>query len=233
MGAPSLLAWPALLVLLLSSPCARGGEGQLTDGFTAVELSEAQFKVQKPYDVPLPERYELTADGVRRMWVYAADKPITTAHPGGPRTEIKIEAMHASCLVYSSGVWQFEGYGYVPSGTSGASVMQIFGAAEHATTLMLHVYDGRLTYYHHDAVAGGKGVVDAAIYDRWFRLNVVHDVAASNVTVFVDGQHRLTAPGRGGDAHYFKFGVYGQSRNGMSCRMESRWKDVKVFTKCS
>lgn len=24
---------------------------------------------------------------------------------------------------YSSGVWQFEGYGYVPSGTSGVSVM--------------------------------------------------------------------------------------------------------------
>ncbi|KAJ1274481.1 hypothetical protein BS78_05G065000 [Paspalum vaginatum] len=220
-----LLAWPPLLLvlLLLSSPCARG-EGQLSDGFTAVELSEAQFKVQKPYDVALAERYELTADGVRRMWVYASDKPITTAHPGGPRTEIKIE------LVYSSGVWQFEGYGYIPHDTSGASVMQIFGAAEHATTLMLHVYDGRLTYYHHVA---GEGVVDAAIYDRWFRLNVVHDVAASNVTVFVDGQHRLTAPGRGGDAHYFKFGVYGQRGNGMSCRMESRWKGVKVFTKCS
>jgi len=26
--------------------------------------------------------------------------------------------------------------------------MQIFGAVEHATTLMLHVYDGNLTYYH-------------------------------------------------------------------------------------
>ena len=107
--------------------------------------------------------------------------------------------------------------------------MQIFGAAEHATTLMLHVYDGRLTYYH-DVAAG---VVDAGIYDRWFRLNVIHDVAASNVTVFVDGERRLTAPGRGGDSHYFKFGVYGQSKNGMSYRMESRWRDVKVFTKCS
>ncbi|GJN28216.1 hypothetical protein PR202_gb16315 [Eleusine coracana subsp. coracana] len=130
-------------------------------------------------------------------------------------------------LIYSSGVWQFEGYGYIPSGTSGASVMQIFGAAEHATTLMLHVYDGRLTYYHDDA-----RVVDACIYDRWFRLNVVHDVAASNVTVFVDGELRLSVPGRGGDAHYFKFGVYGQTSNGMSNRMESWWRDVKVFTKC-
>jgi len=130
-------------------------------------------------------------------------------------------------LIYSSGVWQFEGYGYIPYGTSGASVMQIFGAAEHATTLMLHVYDGNLTYYHDDT-----RVVDAGVYDRWFRLNVVHDVAASNVTVFVDGQHRLTVPGRGGDSHYFKFGVYGQRNNGMSYRMESWWRDVKVFSKC-
>ncbi|XP_062183212.1 citrate-binding protein-like [Phragmites australis] len=220
---PLLLLASTLLLLLLSSSCtvrSARGEGQLTDGFTAVELAEAQFKVQKPYDVPLAERYELV-DGVRRMWVYATDKPISSDHPGGPRTEIKIE------LIYSSGVWQFEGYGYIPCGTSGASVMQIFGAAEHATTLMLHVYDGQLTYYHDDT-----RVVDAGVYDRWFRLNVVHDVAASNITVFVDGEHRLTVPGRGGDSHYFKFGVYGQTKNSPSYRMESRWRDVKVFTKC-
>ena len=29
---------------------------------------------------------------------------------------------------YTAGVWQFEGYGYVPAGTSGVSVMQVFGA---------------------------------------------------------------------------------------------------------
>jgi hypothetical protein len=91
---------------------------------------------------------------------------------------------------------------------------------------MLHVYDGALRYYDRE-------VVDADIYDRWFRLNVVHDdVAASNVTVFVDGEPRLSAPGRGGDEHYFKFGVYGQTSNGgMWERMESWWRDVKVFTK--
>ncbi|KAK3119837.1 hypothetical protein QOZ80_9AG0676080 [Eleusine coracana subsp. coracana] len=218
----SLVLMVAALSLSSSAVPSARGEGQLlTDGFTAVELAEAQFKVQKPYDVPLAERYELVDGVMRRMWVYADDKPISSDHPGGPRTEIKIE------LIYSTGVWQFEGYGYIPSETSGASVMQIFGAAEHATTLMLHVYDGRLTYYRDDA-----RVVDACIYDRWFRLNVVHDVAASNVTVFVDGEQRLNVPGRGRDAHYFKFGVYGQTNNGMSNRMESWWRDVKVFTKC-
>lgn len=140
--------------------------------------------------------------------------------------DLTIDFAFSKQEIYSSGVWQFEGHGYVPAGTSGVSVMQIFGAAEHATTLMLHVYDGRLMYYH-DAAR----VVDGDVYDRWFRLNVVHDVGASNVTVFVDGAERLSVAGRGGEAHYFKFGVYGQTKNNPSYRMESRWRDVKVFTK--
>jgi hypothetical protein len=69
---------------------------------------------------------------------------------------------------YSSGVWLFEGHGYVPAGTTGASVMQVFGAAgpPRNTTLMLHVYGGRLVYYR-----DWTKVVDGDIYDRWFRLN--------------------------------------------------------------
>ena len=121
-------------------------------------------------------------------------------------------------------MWQFQGYGYVPSGTSGTSVMQIHNedAGARATTLMLHVYNGTLRHY------SGAAVEDN-IYDRWFRLNVVHDVGASTVIVFVDGVERLRAPGRGGDSHYFKFGVYAQN-HASSC-MESRWKDIRIFRK--
>ena len=96
---------------------------------------------------------------------------------------------------YTAGVWQFEGYGYVPAGTSGVSVMQVFGACASGrnTTLMLHVYGGRLMYYHDEA-----RVVDGDIYDRWFRLNVVHDVDAGMLTVFIDGEERLAVAGHGG-----------------------------------
>ncbi|CAN6362376.1 unnamed protein product [Urochloa humidicola] len=221
-----LLAAAIVCALSLSSPrpCAAAGSGRspsahLTAGFTRVKLAESQFVVQKPYDVPLRERYQQSG-GVRRMWVFATDKPISSSHPGGARTEIKVNK------IYSSGVWQFEGDMFMPSGTSGASVMQIFGAATHATTLMLHVYGGRLTYYHELT----KVVADR-VYDRWVRLNVVHDVAAGNVTVFVDGERKLSAAGHGGKEHYFKFGVYKQSHHQPSRRMESRWKNVAVYTK--
>jgi hypothetical protein len=53
-------------------------------------LNESQFVLQKPYDVPVTERYD-PCGGVRRMWVFDTDKPISSTHPGGARTEIKVD----------------------------------------------------------------------------------------------------------------------------------------------
>jgi hypothetical protein len=95
--------------------------------------------------------------------------------------------------------------------------------AAHATVLMLHVYDGVLSFY--DGAA-----VEADIYDRWFRLNVVHDVAASTVAVYVDGRRKFGASVIPSDSYYFKFGVYMQHQDQSSC-MESRWTNVTLYTK--
>nr|XP_051190207.1 citrate-binding protein-like [Lolium perenne] len=126
---------------------------------------------------------------------------------------------------YSSGVWQFQGYGYVPSGTSGVSVMQIHNeeGAEHSTVLMLHVYDGVLRFYSGQAVEGN-------IYDRWFRLNVVHDVDRSTVAVYIDGEKKFATDVTPSRSYYFKFGVYMQHHNWSPC-MESHWTNVTVYTK--
>ncbi|XP_044444816.1 citrate-binding protein-like [Triticum aestivum] len=214
---------PLLVVLLALLSCATHGANAAacdpTTGFVTVPLTDAQLPVQRPYDVPLDQRYEL-ANGMRRMWVYCTDKPHSPTSHTKPRTEIRTVIQN-----YSSGVWQFEGYAFVPSGTTGVSIMQVFGAAKHATTLMLHVYGGALVYYN-----DWTRVVDRGIYNRWFRLNVIHDVGgAGTLTVFIDGQERLRVAGRGGDLHYFKFGVYTQTAP--SHLMESRWRDVRLFTK--
>jgi hypothetical protein len=240
----------AAAVLSLLYAANAGSSRQLTAGFSRVMLNESQFVVQKPYALPLNERYD-PCGGVRRFWVFATDKPISATRPGYPRTEIKVDVRRLSTArltsfstipghfpyansarvdhqkVYSSGVWQFEGDVYVPWGTSGASVMQIFGADKpHASTVMLPVYDGQLTYYHNLT-----RVVADRVYDRWIRLNVVHDVAAGNVTVFVDGERRLEVQGHGGKEHYFKFGVYMQGLHKHSHRMEAHWKNVAIYTK--
>ncbi|CAL5098091.1 unnamed protein product [Urochloa decumbens] len=131
MGAsPSWLACLCVVaVVLLVSPSSRGLAGaDPTNGFTAVSLSESNFVLQKPYDLPSNARYSF-AGGVRQLWVLSSDKPHTSQSNTKPRTEIRMTGYD-----YSSGVWQFEGYGYVPSSTTGVSIMQVFGGSVSATT---------------------------------------------------------------------------------------------------
>ncbi|XP_010030383.2 citrate-binding protein [Eucalyptus grandis] len=188
-----------------------------TKGFVSLPLNQSNFNVQRPYDVPEDERYSFE-HGVHKLWVYSSDKPFAPTSRTNPRTEIRIRGYD-----YSSGVWQFEGYGYVPCGTSGVCIMQVFGASPQATTLMVRVYNGSLYYYRNPILLEN-------IYDRWFKLNVIHNVNASTVKIYIDGQLKMVAPGRGGASHYFKFGVYEQDN--ASYYMESRWKGIKVLKIC-
>ncbi|XP_022773845.1 citrate-binding protein-like [Durio zibethinus] len=185
-----------------------------TSGFTAVSLSQSNFELQKPYDKSPNERYSFN-NGEHRLWVFATDKPHTPSSNTKPRTEIRIRGYD-----YSSGVWQFEGQAYVPSGTTGTSIMQIFGGTSRATTIMLRVYTGSLTVYRNPVVLSN-------MYNRWFKVNVIHDVGASNVKVYIDGVLRYQGSGDGGSHHYFKFGVYAQ--NDESNYMESRWRGIRVL----
>ncbi|XP_052191028.1 citrate-binding protein-like [Diospyros lotus] len=192
----------------------------LTEGFVAVPLNPGlNMEIQKPYNIAAEDRYSFK-DGIHKLWVFSTDKPHTTSSKTEPRTEIRIKGYD-----YSSGVWQLEGQGYVPSGTSGVCIMQVFGPANyHSTALMLRVYNGSLSYYRNP-------VLDENMYDKWFRLNVIHDVAARKVKVYIDGVLKLedSVIIEPRSSHYFKLGVYAQ--NDCSYRMESRWKDIKVLKK--
>ncbi|KAI4339692.1 hypothetical protein MLD38_024605 [Melastoma candidum] len=189
-----------------------------TEGFTEVPLTEANFELQKPYDIPLEQRYSYV-DGVRRFWVYADDKPHNIASMTQPRTEARIMG-----LDYSSGVWQFEGHGFVPNGTSGATIAQIKGGANNAsTTIILRIYGGDMRYY-------SGNLIQTGLYDKWFRLNIIHDVDGGKVTVFLDGVQKFQVADRGPGDLYFKCGVYAAPAN-ISYYMESRWRDIKIYKK--
>lgn len=123
---------------------------------------------------------------------------------------------------YSSGVWQFEGYGFVPNSTTGTSIMQIHRLDGPATVLMLKVYDGQLKFY-------SQALVESDIYNRWMRVNVIHDVDANKLTVFINGVQKLEVEGNGPSTFDFKCGVYTQTDP--SHYMESRWRDIRVLKK--
>ncbi|XP_057446053.1 citrate-binding protein-like [Lotus japonicus] len=188
-----------------------------TSGFTLVPLTEANFAVQKPYNIPLDQRYSYQ-DGVHRFWVYSNDKPYSPDSPTQPRTEIRITGHD-----YHSGVWQFEGYTFVPKGTSGATIAQIHGAAHGKTTLLLRIYNGDMRYYSTSLVAEN-------LYDKWFRLNIIHDVNGGIVTVFINGEKKFQTHDQGPGDLYFKCGVYA-APDDISHYMESRWRDIKLYKK--
>ncbi|XP_031126743.1 citrate-binding protein-like [Ipomoea triloba] len=194
-----------------------GGADDPTDGFTSVPLSDNNFELQRPYDVPLQQRYTFQ-NGTHRMWVYADDKPHTPTSHTQPRTEIRIRG-----LDYSSGVWQFEGSVFVPNGTSGATIVQIHGGAKGATTILLRIFNGDMRYYSGEVIARN-------LYDRWFRVNLVHDVNGGKVKVFINGSQIFETHDQGPANLYFKCGVYAAPAN-ISYYMESRWKDIKIWRK--
>ncbi|PQP99953.1 citrate-binding protein [Prunus yedoensis var. nudiflora] len=218
-----------LLLSFLEALCA----ADPTDGFTRVSLAAQNLNLQIPYDKSPADRYS-KVDGVERFWVYTNDKPFKQGSPTRPRTEIHLHfktsvdcivdrSFHAPGYDYTSGVWQFEGNFYAPPGSSGVIIMQIHGAATEATTLQLRVYNGDLKYY-------GNNVVASNIYDKWLRLNVIHNFGAGKVTIFIDGKQKLVVNAHGRANFYFKYGVYG-ALSASSNYMESRWKEVKLLKK--
>ncbi|KAF8024943.1 hypothetical protein BT93_F1941 [Corymbia citriodora subsp. variegata] len=177
-----------------------------TDGFTELTLTDANFELQKPYNIPLEERYSFV-DGVHKFWIYANDKPHdpssnTQPHRSSDQTLIPHD------LDYSSGVWQIEGHGFLPNGTSGTMIAQIHGAAHGNITLILRIYDGDMRYYSKNLIATG-------LYERWFRLNIINDVDGGKVTMFLDTN---------------QCGLYGAPAN-ICYYMESRWRDIKIYKK--
>ncbi|GLJ48410.1 hypothetical protein SUGI_1021810 [Cryptomeria japonica] len=199
----------AILILIA------GANADPTQGFTEVALNENNFDIQKPYDKEVSERYSFI-DGVHFMWVYKDDKPHSTDSHTSPRTEI------LTGHDYTEGVWQLEGDMYVPQGTSGVCVMQVFGGAQHATSMMLLVSNGNLRHYNDQVVASD-------IYDRWIHLNVIHNAEEGKINVFVDGTQKAVVNDGGHANHFFKCGVY--ANNNASPCMESRWKNIKLWTK--
>ncbi|KAJ0973303.1 hypothetical protein J5N97_021262 [Dioscorea zingiberensis] len=187
-----------------------------TLGFTLLPLNNSNFHVLSPYNLNTSSRYSFI-HGIHKLWVLASDMPHAPQSLTLPRTELDVEVYH-----YASGVWQFEGQAYIPSGTTGVCIMQIFGmnGTNGGSTMMLRVYNGALMYYRRKLVMDG-------IYGRWFQLNVIHDVGSRNIKVFIDNELKLDVNQLGGDRFSFKFGVYMQKFS--SYFMESMWKGIKIM----
>ena len=95
----ALLASPAAASRALAAAVV--GSGDPTVGFTAVSLSESNFLLQRPYDVPSGDRYRFHG-GVRQLWVLSSDEPHDPHSNTSPRTEIRIKVNNLACHRFQS-----------------------------------------------------------------------------------------------------------------------------------
>ncbi|KAH1221561.1 Citrate-binding protein [Glycine max] len=199
---PYAISKPSWLLMSLSSIAKH--IRQSMRGFTVKNSPNPVLMLKPPHHQPLYEEKEN---------VYPTYKPLSLDSKTKPHLEIRIEGYNYSC-----GVWQFEGHGFVLNGTFGVCIMQVFEAhPKHDTTLMLDVYNNSIVCHNNSALVPN-------IRDTCFQSNVIHDVEASSVNIYVDGV-------QGGSSDFFKFGVYTQ--DDPSIYMESRWKGNRVLRKFS
>jgi len=126
---------------------------------------------------------------------------------------------------YTNGTHQFEGYLTFYQPTSELSdyedtiVNQDFGAATHASwKLEVH------TNSSGSLVAEGPTIM-TGVYGQTHRINVIHDMNAATIQVFVDGSLLYNQADQGGTNHYTKFGMYGGH-----VTTHDQWSNPKYFT---
>ncbi|MFJ9634826.1 cinnamyl alcohol dehydrogenase [Streptomyces sp. NPDC101175] len=211
-----LLTGGAALALPQAPPAAAATDP--TDGWTQTSFT---YSWQKPWNLDLSDRHS-SGGGVDRMRVYATDEPFEEGSSTDPRTEMRWK------VDYTTGSHMWDADVYLPSGTDGASFVQILRSVHPsgtpATDIMLNVYDtGGGTVRRYDGT-----VLRTGAYDSWFNVKIAHRASSGTGTikVYFDDSLVLTADDRGPATRYFKNGVY----NHGSGRAEARFRSIRYWT---
>lgn len=194
------------------------GEGSTSMCIGPARQTRFDFVIQRPYDVPVNQRYAYeAASNIHTTRVFATDKPHDPASTTDPRTEMSWQH------TYSTGQHMWQADLFVPNGTGGTlgtTIMQIFRRNQpdgaEVTDLMLNVDSsnprGRLRLYRPIP----KGTLATGIYDRWFNLKVVHDTERGLIYVYLDNELVKTVADQGPAGRHFKNGVYHHDEVGQS-----------------
>ncbi|MFC4503362.1 MULTISPECIES: polysaccharide lyase family 7 protein [Streptomyces] len=190
-----------------------------TDGWTETSFT---YSWQKPWNLDLADRHS-SSGGVDRMWVYATDEPFEEDSTTDPRTEMRWKND------YKTGDRMWDADVYLPSGTDGASFVQILRSVHPsgtpATDIMLNVYNtSGGTVRRYDGT-----VLKTNAYNTWFNVKIAHQASTGTGTikVYFDDSLVLTVADRGPATRYFKNGVY----NHGSGRVEARFRNITYWTR--
>jgi hypothetical protein len=132
---------------------------------------------------------------------------------------------HDTNYHYRTGRVQFEGTVQIYPGVNHQFIVQNFNAAGSGPILALSAYstnDGRIVKQ------GGSVEVVTSAFGKDVQVNIIHDLDADTLAVYIDGKMAWSGGGgKGGGGFNFKYGSYG-SLNG-STSAKSRWRNVRLW----
>jgi len=166
-----------------------------------------RFKVQSPTNAPQDERYWFT-NNIYHCLAYSSDGAFAAGNPTLPRTEQRFTPD------YTNGEIQYQATLMAPSNENSYCLFQIHtgdavSRAYGSTTFMIFWfanYGGSLRAYSRTLLATN-------LANRWFQLNVDHNLADRTIKVWIDGKLVWARRDNGAGDFYFKDGVYEQRHN--------------------
>ncbi len=210
--------WVFFLIAGAGSAAAQLGGGT---GWNACPVA---FKVQWPTNAARGERYWFTND-IYHCETFSNDGAFEVGNHTKPRTEQRFEPDYRDADI------QYQSMEMVPANENSFCVFQIHtGNAETpahgATTFMLFWFaddGGSLRIYNRTEVAGN-------LANKWFQLNVEHNVPARTIRVWINKTLVWTQKDNGAGDFYFKDGVYVQGHR-PTHRMDTYIGHIRIWTK--
>ena len=187
----------------------------VTQGFTQTPF---QYNIQSPYKVPQADRYTFDKDkNVHICWVKSDDSSFQAGNGTDPRTELRWTNE------WTSGQHMLDADVWIAPTTDRTNIVQVFSTTP-PTTFMLTAWKDRTLRYYFGTGNGPIIMMDA--FGKWFNLKVLHNVAAHQVTVYINDVKSMSFADKGSHWH-FKNGNYGCR----SERCETHWHNLRYWVK--
>jgi MYXO-CTERM domain-containing protein len=132
---------------------------------------------------------------------------------------------HDTNYHYKTGSIQFEGTVQIYPGVNHQFIIQLFNAPASGPIMALSAFsrdNGTIIKQ------GGSVEVATNIFGKDLRVNIIHDLNANTLSVYIDGKQAWTGGGGAGGGFNFKYGSYGSL--GESRSAKARWQNVQFWT---
>jgi len=208
------------LVIAIACGMAAPAQAQIGGGWTRLTLTQDYIDTQSMgQHARHPVGVSFTTSGARYEKTGDAET-FELYDPSFNRVE------HDTNYHYRMGSVQFEGFVQIYPGVNHQFIIQNFNAAGSGPIMALSAYstnNGRIVKQ------GGSVEVASNVFGKEVRVNIIHDLEANTLAVYIDGKQAWAGGGgKGGGGFNFKYGSYG-SLNG-STSAKARWRNVRFWT---